>query len=322
MAPNGATPPPSSLPTTTAKTTRRTTATKSLFTASKTLEEHISGSGTRTDITNIPSARKILITHGLVLPTTGSALKQLAAAVFELSLSTNTGATHSEPLRAIAILMNDIDQALDTDHLIDKICALMGGPIATLDEKIKTLEQFTEKHVTALDEAVTKRHPGSDGPRSYASVTKAGIPAPLNKILAHSDAQARQILIDRRSVFASNTLKDLSESQLVAKATLALELMKEAGHATPDKISILSARKLPHGGIIYEMESATSAEWIATPANRSAFLEHFGPEVIVKDRAYHIIVENVPISFNPLAASSIADIEKKGGLKHNTISRI
>ncbi|KAG2121947.1 hypothetical protein DEU56DRAFT_719367, partial [Suillus clintonianus] len=80
-----------------------------------------------------------------------------------------------------------------------------------------------------------------------------------------------------------------------------------------------SARKLPHGGILYELNSPAAAEWLTTPANRSSFLEHFGPEVIVKDRAYHLIVENVPISFNPLSPTALADTENKGGLKHNSI---
>jgi hypothetical protein len=128
-------------------------------------------------------------------------------------------------------------------------------------------------------------------------------------------------MIDRRSVFASNTLKDLTEAQLVTKATLAIELMVKNGLDAPKNIAILSARKLPHGGILYEFESNTSTAWISSPANRRAFLDHFGPEVIVKDRLYHLIVENVPISFDPLSAATLSEIERKSGLANNSITR-
>jgi hypothetical protein len=37
----------------------------------------------------------------------------------------------------------------------------------------------------------------SEGPLNYANAIRTGIPAPLTKILACSEAQTRQILIDR-----------------------------------------------------------------------------------------------------------------------------
>ncbi|KAG2032015.1 hypothetical protein BDR03DRAFT_831977, partial [Suillus americanus] len=90
--------------------------------------------------------------------------------------------------------------------------------------------------------------------------------------------------------------------------------MVKSGLDAPKDIAVLSARKLPHGGMPYKFESTMSTAWISSPANRRAFLNHFGPEVIVKDHLYHLIVENIPISFDPLSAVALSTIERKAAL--------
>ncbi|KAG2739812.1 hypothetical protein P692DRAFT_20755281, partial [Suillus brevipes Sb2] len=227
------------------RSSRSTTANKALLANSKSIEEHIAGTGIRTDITNSSSARKLLNTHGLTLPVAGKALKGIALALFELSgTATNLGATNVEIMRAMAIIIHEAEKDLDMEKIIDKIDALIKGPIALLDEKVDTLAEIATTHKSTLAEVVTEvrtqlnnssedigkivesaKHAASsiparsDGPLSYATITKTGIPSPLTKILARSDAQDRQILIDRRSVLIANSLKELTEAQLVAKAT-------------------------------------------------------------------------------------------------------
>lgn len=76
----------------------------------------------------------------------------------------------------------------------------------------------------------------------------------------------------------------------------------------------ISARRLPHEGILYEHKSSEAAWCFNVPANRSKFLNHFGPEITVKDRTYHVLIENAPLSFAPNNSAALADIEKKAGL--------
>ncbi|KAG2059500.1 hypothetical protein BDR06DRAFT_928227 [Suillus hirtellus] len=97
--------------------------------------------------------------------------------------------------------------------------------------------------------------------------------------------------------------------------------MAKEGATVPKDTAILSARKLPHGGVLYELNAPTSAEWLNIPTNRSIFLNLFDANTIIKDRAYHLIIENVPISFDPNSKTAIAEIEIKGGLQVNSISK-
>ncbi|KAG1764360.1 hypothetical protein EDD22DRAFT_739183, partial [Suillus occidentalis] len=45
----------------------------------------------------------------------------------------------------------------------------------------------------------------------------------------------------------------------------------------------------------------------------------FGADIIIKDRAYHLLLENVPISFDPNSQIALADMERKGGLTRDDI---
>ncbi|KAG1798862.1 uncharacterized protein HD556DRAFT_1216167, partial [Suillus plorans] len=72
----------------------------------------------------------------------------------------------------------------------------------------------------------------------------------------------------------------------------------------------ISVRRLPHGGVLYELNLKTSAEWFNIMANKSNFLEFYRTNVIIKDRSYHILMENAPVSFVPDNPAAIANIEK------------
>jgi len=216
---------------TTARTGRKTTASKPLLLPSKTIEEHVTAADTRTDMKDSTTAKKLLLSHGLTLPTACNAIKQVAHALLEFSITAVLGATHSEILRAMAILLLEAEQNLDAAKLIDKITELLEGPIALLEDKAELIVATMESHKAALESAVlevrdqlctssegieravvnatlastqqnNEREPnasGPEGPRTYANAVKSNTPPALMKILARSEAQTRQILIDRHS---------------------------------------------------------------------------------------------------------------------------
>lgn len=154
MAPNDATQPSAIAPAT--HGARLRTTAKALFAPSKSIEEHLNGIGTRTDIITLTSARKQLSTNGMTISTAGGTIKHIIGAIFELSLMPTLGATHSESLGAIAIILNKIEQTIDTNNIIDKLSALLGGPIATLDEKVNAFADLAESHTAALEKTVTE----------------------------------------------------------------------------------------------------------------------------------------------------------------------
>ncbi|KAG1729341.1 uncharacterized protein EDB91DRAFT_1253082 [Suillus paluster] len=205
MAPGGSASP--TIPVTAeAQAAHKTTASKPLLSINKSIAKHISGSGIRMDITNTTTVKKILTTHGLVLPMAGTILKQLAVSIFKLSISANLGATYTEILRAFAIILHDTEQSMDMTNIINRIENLIGGPLTILEEKVEELAEVTEKHKNTLENAVLEVHGNlngsavgidkvtehathiinqqvhndtdqirSDRPKTYATVTRTGI---------------------------------------------------------------------------------------------------------------------------------------------------
>jgi hypothetical protein len=293
------------LPTATNTRLRKMTANKPLLTISKPIEEHIDGTGIKTDITNTTTAKKILTTHGLILPTAGTMLKQIAMAIFKFSISARLSSTHMEILRAFALLLHDAESSLDMTKIINRIKNLIGSPLMIMAETAEELATTTEKHKNTMEDTVKEvrtnltnsidgidkaaktvttamnHHAqagvtgiGSEGPRSYAAVAKSTIPIPLTKLLSCTEGQSRQILTDRRSFLLPNdATNQLTEEQLVSKAKLAIKMMKNNDIPTPEDLTFISACKLPYGGILYKLNSKESAEWFNTPANQSNFLK-------------------------------------------------
>ena len=103
----------------------------------------------------------------------------------------------------------------------------------------------------------------------------------------------RQLLINAR-VLGCEPLAEVSNTDLVHSANGALEGLDSCvGH------KVVSTRRLNNGGILLEMNSDAVSEWINSPDNRAFFLERFAPVATVKERAFLLVVQFVPLHFRP-----------------------
>ncbi|KAH7902771.1 hypothetical protein BJ138DRAFT_1108252 [Hygrophoropsis aurantiaca] len=140
-------------------------------------------------------------------------------------------------------------------------------------------------------------------------------------MLAKSEAQTRQVLVDNRSMGVNNGLKDHSEAELVKKADLALEMMASAGIHVPEGAVFLSTRKLWSGCMLYETGSAAHAKWLNNKDTRKSFLEHFDPDATIRERLMQIVVEYIPTSFDTDSQASLEEAARKSGLEPGDIAK-
>ena len=84
---------------------------------------------------------------------------------------------------------------------------------------------------------------------------------------------------------------------------------------------VVSARRLNNGGILLEMNSDTAAGWINSPDNRASFLGQFAPDATVKERAFSLVVQFVPLHFRPDRDSDVRQIEEDNGLPSGAVLR-
>ncbi|TFY60023.1 hypothetical protein EVJ58_g5407 [Rhodofomes roseus] len=101
---------------------------------------------------------------------------------------------------------------------------------------------------------------GPTGPRreSYAAAVNQALPTSHASTLATQTLRAKQVLVDGINLNVADGVT-LNERDLLEKAKVAIDLMREHGATAPDGVQIKSARIIPNGGVVYEMESPESA---------------------------------------------------------------
>ncbi|KAG1770262.1 hypothetical protein EDD22DRAFT_867048 [Suillus occidentalis] len=184
---------------------------------------------------------------------------------------------HTDILRALAFMIYKMGMEIDSENVLAKIKTLIGGPIAllatlaeTLDAHNATLENtITEvrdninssaeglgkavENAAATANAQRQFHSngsGSDGPKTSAMAAKTNIPSLIKGAKCEQD---RYSLIGAHRYTPTPCAS--SQAQLVKKASLPIELMEKEDIELPIEIIFISARRLPHGGILYETDS-------------------------------------------------------------------
>ncbi len=171
------------------------------------------------------------------------------------------------------------------------------------------------------DTATTTRNDKSERKNTYADALKNGAPAQYyttqhHEVVTRSRRKARQVLLDGKEG-GEEELAGLAEKVLVEKANIALELMD--GNDAKEERAFKSVTKLRNGGILYEMDSEESANWIRKPTNRSEFLKKFGTETEIRDRNHHVLIDFVPCATD-VSMIGMEGIERENGWSGGVIA--
>ena len=133
--------------------------------------------------------------------------------------------------------------------------------------------------------------------------------------MAREGIKLRQILIDARD-HGEGILRGISDAGIVESANAAIRRMEN-----PPAHRFISAQRLGNGGVLLEMDSESAAGWLNAPATRASFLNHFAPNASVKERAFPIVVQFVPLHFKPDRTPEIRQVEKDNDLPDGSLLR-
>jgi hypothetical protein len=142
------------------------------------------------------------------------------------------------------------------------------------------------------------------------------------EVIARSQDRNCQLLIERND--ASRTTNDeanLSEKELVDKANLAVTLMGDLATDRPNAEStpFLGAQRRQRGAVLYLTRTPEDAKWLRTPQVKAAFLQHLGGAATLRDRGYAIIIEFVPVQYDPTSKEAQETVEDDNSLARNEI---
>ncbi|KAJ6521716.1 hypothetical protein DFH09DRAFT_938830, partial [Mycena vulgaris] len=123
-------------------------------------------------------------------------------------------------------------------------------------------------------------------------------------------------MVDRSPLVDTYGLTKLSKKELVEKANLALAQTKaEIGDDTaPEGTAFVGANKLRGGAVVFHLTSANAAEWVRKPMRMNAFLAGMGGTSIFKPRSFSVVVEFVPVTFDPTLNCAFGTIEDANGI--------
>ncbi|KAF8583134.1 hypothetical protein K439DRAFT_1507237 [Ramaria rubella] len=251
-------------------------------------------------VKDIQTAKKFLETNNMVVIGEPYNIHGLSTALLHIAQSAGLKATTAEGIRAVALLITEssIDEAKAVAEEINTATSEMNT------EHAKMLQGMASA-LSALDKATknTTTHRETNGYGNCARVAREGHlngPPDLSRltVLAKNSTKARQVLVDEGMNQDSSTpLASLEPMVLVAKANIALAAITDF---LGEQVTAVSANKLWNGGIVYELDLPGAAQLIREDEDICrTFLEKFSANVTVRPRLHPVIIERVPLSFNP-----------------------
>ena len=183
-------------------------------------------------------------------------------------------------------------------------------------EKIATTSSKTEEALRNAEALPPSSQLGSglNGKPSYASTVMRVLPPSHATSLARQDAQFRQILVDIRS---DNPGEDaataLTPAEYIAKAEVALDLMRADNHPPPEGLRFLTVKRLRHGGLLYETSTKEGASWLQQPDNMRHFTDKFGHDAVIRAKYFPCLARNTPVCLDLDRAQTLRDIESWNG---------
>lgn len=155
--------------------------------------------------------------------------------------------------------------------------------------------------------------------KSYANAAKQHVPPAHEAIIARGEQTAKQILIQRDPKSADESLSNLTEKELVAKANTTLELMDTDSLEMPPGVAFIGAKKMRNGNILYQLNTHDAGHWIQTEDVQKSFMENYGGTARMQNKLHYVIAEFVPITFIEDSSFMHARIEEESAIPAKSI---
>ncbi|KAG1836754.1 hypothetical protein F4604DRAFT_2003246 [Suillus subluteus] len=131
--------------------------------------------------------------------------------------------------------------------------------------------------------------------------------SPTTRRAARNTIKKCQVLIDipKDSHLAPGKV---SHEQLVKKIQ---EALKTINKDDSPNLDIRSVSQFRNGGTIIEMKTQEAAEYLKNKDNKNEFINALDPNATIKERSYPVVIQFVPLTFNPDSAEHLQDLEQE-----------
>jgi len=157
----------------------------------------------------------------------------------------------------------------DTREKIHKVAEVMKEELQKVvegarDKIYKVTEELSMavSGTTTMDGGPVWYHAGHSGRASYVEVLGTQLPLVHPNTLTRTKARERQVLIDKDPLVNTTHLEMLTEHKLITKANEAISKVLESTGQGPKEARAVGAKKLQNGGVVLELSSPKSAQWM------------------------------------------------------------
>ena len=241
----------------------------------------------------------------------------LASALAQISFFQGMSQIARDAVRAVALLM--VEVKLDgTEKVIPE--GIVDCVVDRLMDMVKTATQAAVAEIKAASTVLTESSTQMAATAtSYqdALTSKGPMPTPNPvvvaatldvRVRARAGVKSRKILIDAHSC-GECILQGVSMTGLVDLANATLRDMEHVSDH-----HFISSCQLGNGGMLLEMNSEAVASWLSAPATWAPFLGHFAPDATVREHAFSLVVQFVPLYFKLEKDPEIHQVEEDNGL--------
>ncbi|KAF9789347.1 hypothetical protein BJ322DRAFT_1018027 [Thelephora terrestris] len=301
-------------------------------------------------VKNAEEARTYLYTKCWLTPADQITLETLARTLFGIVLdpSAKLNKEAANPILAVAYLITEkLEDNIRlnvadtiTKHLLDALLPITNN----IQEKFNThlqaitdsnksylelnekLQQTQERLEDSAQKATTPIRtysqaaatPPTQPPPPFPPATPNAAYSQL-QVKNREEIKKRQVLIDFDND-ENPSLEVLNEETLTRKAKDALNATWVAAtDPKPERPVLRTITLLKNGGLLLELDSTDSADWLRTPRVRESFLVGLGSGANIKDRTYQVIVQFVPIQFDPEDQEHLRQYELYNGIEANSV---
>ncbi|KIO14375.1 hypothetical protein M404DRAFT_121244, partial [Pisolithus tinctorius Marx 270] len=244
--------------------------------------------------------------------------EHISHTLFYISQTKGVNNTLRSAIRTTAYLVRELATSELTESIItavsskieNSVIAAISPQVANILSAAKNLEKTNEDTRIANDNTIKRIESITSSP-GHADT-------PQLESHAHTAIKERQLLID------PDSNHPLLNNAATREATI--DLIKQALE-TIDRVDgpdmqLKSIARLRNNGILLEFSNQEAVAWIKEPANKKAFLERLGGEVVIKDRHFNIVIPFLPITTETDKPETLREMENENNIPQGSIARI
>lgn len=304
---------------------------------------------TRGTIKNVNDAKKFLETEGWIVKGEAIALETLARFLLASSLNPKVALETANMMAAVAHLITtklqdgvaqEVAQSI-TELLKHSVASMTVDIQANLERHANKLAETAQSQATIAQDMQKTQEVMAESAReaatqakSYSQIVGANhTPHPQStpplpnvtysqlQMQNREQIKKRQVLIDFKKA-EELQLEEMDEKTLNRKATDALRTcLAVAKDPKPAVVRLKTGTLLRNGGLLLELNSDEAADWLRSDEVIERFLENLGSGASIKNRTYQVIVQFVPVSFDPTADENLRSYEEHNNIEAGTIAK-